>query len=143
MSLKRKLIPCASSDDFKLIEISSGSETESATEDSVSSVFQANMTNKKMKIHQIEESTSSKVEVLFIEDEPVERKVEIVTSNKGEMCEAANKRNIDTIDVEDSDQEITFLKVEKSVESKARVKMLAELAASAWKYPGKSLIFQS
>ena len=140
MSQKRKLIPCASSDNFQYFEISSGSETESATEESVSAKFEGEISMKKMRVDQSE----SNVEVLLVEDGPVDRKVEIVRADENQ-----NENEISSfkIDEESSDQEITFLKVAKSVPSKPHVKSLAELAASACRYPvdmqGKSIFANS
>ena len=74
MSLKRKLFPCGNSNDFELLEVSSGSETESATEES--DHFEGNSENKKLQ--PVGGSAENVGEVLVVESGKVDRKIEIV-----------------------------------------------------------------
>ena len=137
MSLKRKLICCASSSDFKFIQISSGSETESANEEVVPSLSDGEITNKKRKTVPKNLSSKLAVEVLLVDEFPVERKGEIVWDNESKKIKKGKKICSDEFDSTDSDQEITFLKVENSVQNKKSVKSLAELAGAECKYPSE------
>ena len=71
MSSKRQLYPCAKSDDFELLQVTSGSETESATEDSPTIASVEKRPRKKIKFDEKQSGSNSDVEVICVEPDPM------------------------------------------------------------------------